>query len=259
LATSSAGLPIPYAEIDTIFLDVGNTLISIDFDWVAAELCTRGFACVADELRRAEAAARPGYSHRLFVDRLPEGTDLFLTYLNAMLARLEVTGGLSSGELEALVTELRPVLRPDGKASRLWKMVMPRIPGALARLRDLGLTLVVVSNSDGTVEQSLEAAGLRSYFSVVVDSAIAGFEKPDPRIFLHALERAGATAERTLHIGDIYHADVLGARGAGVHALLLDPYEDWSPDAISDVERLPDLWAVADRLTAERRYSPQSR
>jgi HAD superfamily hydrolase (TIGR01509 family) len=251
LATSGARLPIPsipYAEIDTIFLDVGNTLISIDFDWVATELSARGFACVADQLRRAEAAARPGYSHRLFVDKLPEGTDLFLAYLNAMLARLDVTGCLPEGELDALVKELRPVLRPDGRASRLWKMVMPRIPDALARLRDLGLTLVVVSNSDGTVEHSLEAAGLRSYFSVVVDSAIAGFEKPDPRIFLHAIERAGARPERTLHVGDIYHADVLGARGAGVHAVLLDPYEDWPIDAIGECERVPDLWAVADRL-----------
>ena len=241
-------IPIPYAQIDTVFLDVGNTLISIDFDWVARELTGRGFACAAEELRRSEAAARPGYSQRLFVDRLPEGTDLFLAYLQAMLARLEITGCLPPEQLDALAKELRPVLRPDGRASALWKMVMPRIPDALARLRDRGLTLVVVSNSDGTVERSLELAGLRPYFSVVVDSAIAGFEKPDPRIFTHALAMSGALADRTLHVGDIYHADVLGARGAGVHALLLDPYEDWSIDAIGDCERVRDLWAVADRL-----------
>lgn len=242
---------IPYARIDTIFLDVGNTLISIDFDWVARELATRGLNCMAEDLRRAEAAARPGYSQRLFVDRLPEGTDLFLAYLQAMLGRLEVTAALPPGELEMLVKELRPVLRPDGRASRLWKLVMPRIPEALARLRELGLRLVVVSNSDGTVEHSLEAAGLRAFFAEVVDSAVAGYEKPDPRIFTHALERSGASADRTLHIGDIYHADVLGARGAGIHALLLDPYGDW-PGAIDDCERFPDLWAVADRLEADR-------
>ncbi len=176
-----------------------------------------------------------------------------------MPGRREATPELHAGELEALARELRPVLRPDGRASALWKMVMPRIPEALTRLRDLGLTLVVVSNSDGTVEQSLDAAGLRPFFSVVVDSAIAGYEKPDPRIFAHALERAGASAERTLHIGDIYHADVLGARGAGIHALLLDPYSDWPIDTLDACERLPDLSAVADRLTAERRRLPSSR
>ncbi len=236
---------IPYAQIDTIFLDVGNTLISIDFDWVASELRARGFACGPEDLRRAEAAARPGYSQRLFVTRLPEGTDLFLTYLEAMLARLEPTARLSSAERDALVRELKPVLRPDGRASALWKLVMPRIPDALTRFRDLGLTLVVVSNSDGTVEQSLDATGLRPFFSVVIDSALVGYEKPDPRIFTRALELSGAHAARTVHVGDIYHADVLGARAAGIHALLLDPYGDWS---IGDCERMPDLWAVADRF-----------
>jgi HAD superfamily hydrolase (TIGR01509 family) len=250
---------IPYDRIDTVFLDVGNTLISIDFDWVARELCTRDFPCDAEALRRAEAAARPGYSRRLFVEKLPEGTDLFLTYLQAMLARLEATCQLSDDDLGALLRELRPVLRPDGRASALWKLVMPRIPESLARLRDLGLRLVVVSNSDGTVERSLEAAGLRPYFAVVVDSAIAGYEKPDPRIFAHALDRSGASADRTLHVGDIYHADVLGARGAGIHAVLLDPYEDWPSGSIDSCERLADLWAVADRLTAARRRSPSSR
>src|SRR5262249_23746400 len=114
-------------------------------------------------------------------------------------------------------------------------------------------------NSDGTVESSLEAAGLRPFFAVVVDSHLAGVEKPDPRIFTHALEQAGAQAGRTLHIGDIYHADVLGARGAGIHALLLGPYGDWPTASLDDrCERLRDLWAVADRLTAERRRSTSS-
>ena len=67
---------IPYGEIDTVFLDVGNTLISIDFDWVARELSARNAPCVADALRRAEAKARPAYAERIFVDGIPEGTDL---------------------------------------------------------------------------------------------------------------------------------------------------------------------------------------
>lgn len=240
---------IPYAQIDTVFLDVGNTLISIDFDWVATELAARQFACSAEELRRAEAAARPGYAHQLFIDGLPPGTDLFRTYLAVMLRRVPAIAALPEPAREALLTELRLVLRPDGRASSLWRLVMPRVADALARLRDRDLRLVVVSNSDGTVEQSLIAAGLRPYFTTVVDSAIAGYEKPDPRIFAHALAASGASRERTLHVGDIYHADVLGARSAGLHALMLDPYGDW-PDL--DCDRVPDLWAVADRLERPR-------
>jgi len=251
---------IPYDQIDTIFLDVGNTLISIDFDWVARELTARGFATTGEELRRAEAAARPGYSHTFFVAGVPAGADNFFVLLRAILASLPVTSLLPAADLDALVHELKPVLRPEGKASALWKLVMPRIPEALARLRDLGLSMVVVSNSDGTVEHSLTVAGLRPFFAAVVDSQEVGVEKPDRRIFEEALARCGARADRTLHIGDIYHADVLGARGAGIHALLLDPYDDWPITSLDDrCERLPDLWAVADRLTAERRRSPSSR
>lgn len=240
---------IPYEQIDTIFLDVGNTLISIDFDWIAAELCARGLACEPAAVRRAEAAARPGYSQRLFVDGVKAGTDLFLTYLTAMFERLDVTAALPSSGLRDLVTELRPVLRPDGRASVLWRAVMPQVPEALARMRDRGLTLVVVSNSDGTAERSLEAAGLRPYLDFVIDSAIVGYEKPDPRIFEHGLRQTGARPERTLHVGDLYHADITGARAAGIHAVLLDPYGDWSG---IDCECAPDLWAVAERFGNKR-------
>jgi FMN phosphatase YigB (HAD superfamily) len=236
---------IPYGEIDTVFLDVGNTLISIDFDWVARELSARRAPCVAETLRRAEAKARPGYSDRLF-EGIPEGTDLFRMYLAVMLEQVDVTSCLPPEEFKALVTELRQVLRPAGTgASLLWRQVMPRVPEALARFQAMGKKLVIVSNSDGTVERSITEAGLRPFFDVVVDSAIAGYEKPDPRIFAHALEASGASRERTLHVGDIYHADVTGARSAGVHVVMLDPFNDWT---IDDCPRVPDVWAVADLL-----------
>ena len=179
------------------------------------------------------------------MDGVEPGTDLFHTYLTTIFERLDVTARLPASGLHDLVTELRPVLRPDGRASVLWRSVMPQVPEALTRMRDRGLTLVVVSNSDGTAERSLEAAGLRPYLDLVVDSAIVGYEKPDARIFEHALRQSGARPERTLHVGDLYHADVAGARTAGIHALLLDPYGDW-PEA--DCERAPDLWAVAEKF-----------
>jgi putative hydrolase of the HAD superfamily len=241
---------IPYASISTVFLDVGNTLISIDFAWVASELAARGLECTPEALARAEAAARPGYSQQLFVHGVPPGTDLFRLYLVAMLRKLESDVRLDPGTLESLADELRPVLRPDGRASSLWRSVMPRVPEALARLQRLGVSLVVVSNSDGTVEQSLEAAGLRQYLSAVIDSAIAGYEKPDPRIFQEAIRACGTRPEETLHVGDLYHADVVGARAAGLHVVLLDPFDDWTA---VDCVRAADLWAVAELFSDSRR------
>ena len=121
----------------------------------------------------------------------------------------------------------------------------PACPTALRDLGEAGYRLVVVSNADGTVEAGLEACGLRDAFEAVIDSHVVGYEKPDPRIFRHALDVAGAAPETTLHVGDIYHVDVLGAREAGLHALLLDPFDDW---AGVDCPRLPALADLRDRL-----------
>jgi putative hydrolase of the HAD superfamily len=244
---------VPYADIDTVFLDVGNTLISIDFDRVAEELATRQLVCAPDAIRRAEAAARPGYSERIFVTGVSPDRSLFHWYLCAILEKTERLAALSPSKLGELVAELGPILRPEGRASVLWRMVMPGVPEALARMQRQGLTLAVISNSDGTCAKSLDEAGLLRYLSFVIDSADVGVEKPDRRIFEIALARSGADPRRTLYIGDLYHADVVGARGAGLHALMLDPYGDW-PEL--DCETAPDLSAVADRL--ESAGSPRS-
>ncbi len=240
---------IPYERLTTLFLDVGNTLVSIDFDWVAAEVAGRGLACSAEEVRRAEAAARPEISAWIARGHSTEPDDTFLLYLRAVVTRLPAAAAAELRALDALCHALLPVLRTPGEADRLWRAVMPGVPEALERLRALGLALAVVSNADGSVERSLTRLGLRPFFAHVHDSAVVGFEKPDPRIFVHALARAGAAPEATLHVGDLFHADVVGARAAGVHAALLDPFGDWEAP---DCEVLPDLSALAERLAAER-------
>src|SRR5262245_23157258 len=147
---------VPYADIDVVLLDVGNTLISIDFDRVAAELAARQWRCEPDALRRAEAAARPGYSEQVFVTGARPDRSLFHSYLSAIFERVESLASLSPIACDELVTELTPVLRPDGRASALWRMVMPGVPQALERMQLQGLTLAVVSNSDGTCARSLD-------------------------------------------------------------------------------------------------------
>jgi HAD superfamily hydrolase (TIGR01509 family) len=240
---------IPYAQIDTLFLDAGNTLISMDFDWIAAEIQDRGFACDPHTVRRAEAAARPTVSQGFVSKRFGEARDGFYFYLSTVLSRLPPVTVGGPDAVTCLVDALVPVIRVPGEANRLWRWVIPGVIDGLDAFKAMGLQLVVVSNSDGTVEQGLIEAGLRPYFDVVVDSTLVGFSKPDPRIFEHALATCGAHPSRVLHVGDMYHADVVGARGAGLHALLLDPFDDWGD---VDCERLPDLNALAERLRAGR-------
>lgn len=240
---------VPWDRIDTVFLDAGNTLVSIDFPWVVRELRERGVASDVEALRRAEAAARPEVSRHVAGRGRTEGENSFVVYLRSILDCLPEASGLGAAERTALATELMPVLRSGGSL-RLWCLPMPRIREGLELLADLGLRLGVVSNSDGTVAETLERAGLHGHFEVIVDSHLVGFEKPAPEIFHHALSESGADPERTLHVGDLYDADVVGARAAGVHPLLLDPYGDW--DGV-DCERSPDVHTLAEHLHGSRR------
>ena len=229
---------IPYEKIKTIFLDAGNTLISMDFEWIGELLGGCGVTCNLESLRRAEAAARPPLSAALESLRSTEGEDAFGFYMRNILERLPGIEASKDGVIEKVAGEIMPVLRAPGQTQRLWSHVLPGVPEALEILKTGGYQLIVVSNSDGTVEESITNTGLRPYFDAVVDSHWAGFEKPDPRLFKYALNVSGAIPEETIHVGDMYDVDISGARSAGIHALLLDPYDDWQH---VDCVRFPDL------------------
>jgi putative hydrolase of the HAD superfamily len=240
---------LPLATLETLFLDAGNTLISIDFTIVEHELARHGVRATAAELSRAEAAARPTLSAWLARGASQQDEDAHFSFLRNLLDHLPA-GRAPEGALRTRIAEEASarIYRP-GASDELWNVPLPGVADALSALRVLGLRLVVVSNADGTVERGLGRAGLRGLLDVVVDSHLVGFEKPDPRIFQHALAASGARPETTLHVGDLYAADVAGARAAGVHALLLDPHDDWPP---VDCARLPDVPALARAVRAAR-------
>lgn len=239
---------IAWSELDTLFLDAGGTLISMDFPLIARELAALGARCEPAAIARAEAAARPVVSRAIARGGSTEGRDTFTGYVELVLRR--VMPELAPTEREELARKLVPRIRVPGRALELWSAVLPGVPEALARLRAAGLRLVVVSNADGTVEEGLTRAGLRGYLDAVVDSQVIGHEKPDPRIFAHALGLFGSDPARTLHVGDFYAADVAGARAAGVHALLLDPHGDWGE---VDCEVARDVPEVAERILSARK------
>jgi putative hydrolase of the HAD superfamily len=245
---------VPFEEIDTIFFDVGNTLVSIDFEWISEELGKRGVVAAPESLRRAEAAARPRVSEGIANRADKETQDTFTFYFGLVLQELEVVRVLGAERIQALARELTPVLRGPGLTARLWSWMLPGVPEALEAMRDGGLQLAVVSNSDGSVEQSLVASGLRDYFAAVLDSHIVGHEKPDPRIFEKALEMCGADPARTVHVGDMYAADVVGARAAGVHPVLLDPFDDWKN---VDCVTLPDIVILGQHVLLGRNENRQ--
>jgi putative hydrolase of the HAD superfamily len=241
---------LPLASVDTLFLDAGNTLISIDFALVARELAALGLRAEAAALARAEAAARPRLSAFIAQANSQQSPATAFSFMKNLLDHLPSAGELSEPERQRLGDAVAERIYRPGASDELWNVPLPDVAEALRELRSLGLRLVVVSNADGTVERGLTRAGLRGLLDVIVDSHHVGFEKPDRRIFDHALSLCGARAETTIHVGDLYAADVVGARSAGVHALLLDPFDDWPP---VDCARLPSVPALARALSDARR------
>src|SRR5262245_56249570 len=84
-----------------------------------------------------------------------------------------------------------------------------------------------VWSANGVFRSIVVVLGLSRHFVFVLDWYEVGVEKPDPRIFRLALERAGVRAEEAVYVGDLYSVDVLGARAAGLSAVLLDPGGCW--------------------------------
>jgi putative hydrolase of the HAD superfamily len=109
------------------------------------------------------------------------------------------------------------------RAGTLWAHTEPGTHSTLQALKERGYTVGIVSNADGRVHQFLEHAGLAPFLDFVVDSGAVGVEKPDPRIFEIACERAGVGPREAVHVGDLYDIDILGARAAGVSGVLIDP------------------------------------
>lgn len=129
----------------------------------------------------------------------------------------------------------------DGKAKEIAADCYDRARANVAKaepvLRRLSekYPLVLVSNFYGNISRVLEDFGIGRYFKAVIESAVVGIRKPDPRIFLKGVEALGLRPDEVLVIGDSYRKDILPAREVGCRALWLKG-RGWTADedAVTD-------------------------
>jgi HAD superfamily hydrolase (TIGR01509 family) len=223
--------------LETVFLDAGGVLLFPNWTRVSDALARHG----VDVSPAALACAEP-YARRQLDDRQVIGgtTDASRGWLFFDLI-LDKAGIAASHATAAALDELNTYHR----AHNLWEFVPDSVRPALAALRDLGLRLTVVSNANGTLCAHLARIGLDSLVDCMLDSFDEKVEKPDPRLFAIALERSRATRESTIHVGDLYNVDVVGARSAGLRAVLMDE-ADLRPDA--DCPRIHSLDELVARI-----------
>jgi len=120
-------------------------------------------------------------------------------------------------------------------------------------LQQEGFRIGMVSNtiSRNQVPSLLTQYSIRDYFDPVVLSAVYGWRKPDPRIFLHAARLAGAQPQACAYVGDTISRDVLGARRAGFGLVVqipsfLSPLVDKGDEGVKPDARISQLTELLD-------------
>ena len=226
--------------LETVFLDAGGVLIFPNWWRISDALAAHGVGVEPGAL----AAAEPHAKRQLDQTRTIRATNdekRGWLYFNLILEQAGITP-------DERTTAALAELHAYHQQSNLWEYMPDDVLPALRALRGLDLQLVVVSNANGTVEALARRLGISECVECVLDSFVEKVEKPDPRFFEIALQRSGARRESTIHVGDLYEVDVIGARAAGIEPVLLDA-ADLYPDAdCRRVRSLGELVALAETL-----------
>lgn len=145
-------------------------------------------------------------------------------------------GIYSEEKLLAFQERLEAIYRQPGTVR-----LFPETKSVLETLRSRGFRLGIVSNWGWNLPDFCEQVGISDYFEVILPSARAGCSKPNPLIFHKAMDKVRVSPERALYVGDNYEFDVVGARSAGMEAILIDRSEGkarWDCPVIHSLEEL---------------------
>lgn len=235
----------PCLAVDLVTFDVGKTLLTLRPDqareW-SAVLAEAGLrlderqidAALAHErpLAAARRKARVSTDHRVSAE---EGDRRRCEFVRNVLAN----AGLAEEYLDAGSTAVRAAL----DSPRMYQVYADALP-TLRELWLRGLKLGAIANTWPSMPRILMAFGFDEYLSYWVISEFVGVEKPAPAIFERALQIGATEPGRAVHVGDDYEADVRGARGVGMAAVLVDRdgnYADLSESDVRVVRRLSEL------------------
>ena len=190
-----------------IFFDVGNTLLFPNRARMLAPLPAEKHPTLP-AWQALERRTKQEFDQGLMSGRVDHGFWwTFHTYL------LQQCGSLDDGVRNALIE--------NTQNSANWDQILPGTRDALDRLRRQ-YSIAVISNADGRIDAVLRRCGICDCFASITDSGNVGHEKPHPAIFAAALREMKADPAESLYVGDVYSVDYVGARNAGMQAVLFD-------------------------------------
>jgi HAD superfamily hydrolase (TIGR01509 family) len=209
-----------------IFFDVGNTLLFPNRSLILAPL--------PDDRRPTleEWQALERRTKHEFDQGVISGTPDHGFWWTFHTHLLEQFSAVDDGVRDALVR--------NTQNSANWDQILPGTRNALNRIRQRYAT-AVISNSDGKIDAVLRRCEICDCFASVTDSGTVGHEKPHPAIFAAALGAMNADPAQSLYVGDVYSVDYLGARSAGMQAVLFDVAGAYREQQVPRVESLSEL------------------
>ncbi|MEZ5291668.1 MAG: HAD family hydrolase [Vicinamibacterales bacterium] len=229
-----ARLPFDRRACETVFLDAGGVLVHPNWERVAEALTRQGVQASAHVLRAAEPRAKYEMDHGALMARTDDRQRGWI-YFESVLRHAGLT-------VDEPARRALDDVRAYHDEHNVWEYVPADVVPMLQALRALGVRLVVVSNANGRLHAMFDRVGLSAHVDIALDSHHWGVEKPDPRLFHLALAESGAEAARTIHVGDFFHIDVVGARAAGLaEAVLFDVADLYKEAACRRIRRLDEL------------------
>jgi putative hydrolase of the HAD superfamily len=231
-------------DVRAVLLDVGGVLMVPNPARVGAVTASHGGTDDTESLIRAHFGAMFAADDGTRVD--------WPRYYHQLLIR----SGVPERRIDAGTEAVTAIYTERN----LWDHPLPGAKRGLAALVAAGLRVGIVSNSDGSVEQTLRETelcqvgpGLGVEIEVLIDSHLVGVAKPDPAIFAIALDKMGITAAETVYVGDTRTFDVAGARAADLYPVHLDPYAFClAPGDHEHVTDVPELASRLGRVAAQR-------
>ena len=210
-----------FLKARAVFFDFGGTLLVMRRDRIISSiLAEEGYPASLAQVHSAYSGTEPAWllTHG---DRIMTGEEAEEAYrqLEAAVFRF-LFPGKPAEEVGRVSALMRGKWNAAGGSVPL--ELYPDVIPTLERLRADGYTLGLVSNAPPDTIKSIEKLRLPDYLPIIVVSGIVGVSKPNPEIFRIALRRAGAQPEESVHVGDIYEADVIGPRRAGMTGILID-------------------------------------
>jgi putative hydrolase of the HAD superfamily len=215
-----------------IFFDVGNTLLFPNRDRILAPLATDKHPTI-EQWRALERRTKKEFDQGLMSGNVDHG---FWWTFHTYLLR----------QVDAFDDGVRDELVKNTQNSANWDQILPGTRDALDRIsQDYGIA--VISNSDGKIDVVLRRCGICDCFASITDSGTVGHEKPHPAIFTAALREMKADPSESLYVGDVYSVDYVGARNAGMQAVLFDVAGTYRGIDVPRVESLAELegWLAA--------------